>query len=100
MNQEKLLENAIAISGEFHTNRRYEKFYGKHCDFFGGFIGIYGFIQKAAIAFTKVETELQIEFDGRWIDCVVVFTKWLFDNHSASEAGMKEVVNKIIEEVM
>lgn len=47
-----ILEDAVAISDEFHNNRDlYQKFYDRHASELGGFPGIWAFVVEAVKLF-------------------------------------------------
>lgn len=76
----KLVENAVAISGGFHSDKAYRKFYDKHGPEFEGFPGIWRFVARAARIFTKVEEDWKTYpwAKHNWIDAVDRFVIRLY----------------------
>ena len=62
-----LVENAVAISAQFHTDRRYQEFYDAMAEKLSGFPGIYRFIGELAEALTKQEAKIE---EGYWPETV------------------------------
>lgn len=98
------LENAIAISAEFHTGLMFNEFYEKFCDDLHGFAGIYDLIAEMAKELTAFENSLgDCPWDdmptGRdWIEFVEDFTNLLIAE--SLETGVvqrpKDIIDKLI----
>jgi hypothetical protein len=70
--EQSLLENVAAISAEFHSDKRYAKFYSTFCETLCGFPGIWALMVIAAEVFTKECPEDPDAYE--WIDAILYYT--------------------------
>jgi len=69
------VENAIAISCDFHTSKFYDQFYDRFKDQLGGFTGIYDFIHKMALEVTQWEDNRNAVLgeNKAWVDTDIIW---------------------------
>ena len=105
--RERLIENVAAVSGEFHKDERYQKFYDEHGGELSGFPGIWKMMARAGEAFTRAEERLQNEYDLKerhvwdehnWVDSIdefvsTIFAKGLFTTREFEQVAKLSIQN-------
>lgn len=89
------MENAIAISADFHTNKQYDEFYNIFSRTHGGFMEIYQYIKSMADALTELENNNpQIWDEIEWQEFVELYVATIITESLAS--GEVADVSKVI----
>ena len=71
------LENAVALSENFHLRKEYQAFYDANAAHAGGFAQLYGYVVQAAHALTQAEHPDCWEKQD-WMETVDEFTTYLY----------------------